>query len=299
MKPYVALPYPQRTAEWVDARKRLGITASEMAAVCGVSRYGGQFDVYSFHTGQRPDLIPTEEMEWGTLLEPVVADHWAKKHGHKIRRVNNLLQSIEWPFILCSLDRRLANGELLEIKTTGLFAKDWGEPGSDEVPNDAMCQSMTQMAVTGAPRVHVVALFGGQHEREYLIERDDEFIALMVEKARTLWFDHIIPRIPPQVDGSEGAAAYLAQRYPNGNGATIDATPEIKDLAFDYLGVNEDLKKLEERKSSLRNQLVEFMGENRCAVGGDVKITLIDQAGSEYTVTRKPQRVLRVAAMEA
>lgn len=155
------------------------------------------------------------------------------------------------------------------------------------------------MAVTGAPRAHLWALFGGQHLKRFLIERDEEKIEDLAEGERILWQEHIVPRIPPQIDGSEGAAAYLASRFATANGATIDATPEIRDLAFAYLGINAQLSDLEAKKALARNQLAEFLGESAQAQAGDVKITLLNQAGSTYTVTKKPSRVLRVTPLEA
>lgn len=298
MKPYVALPYIQRTTEWVEARRRLGITASEVGAACGVGRYGGQFDVYSFHAGLRPDLIPTEPMIFGTLLEDPVAQYGAKIVGIKVRRVNRLLQSKLYPWLLASLDRWGSDGNLVEVKTTGEFAKDWGEAETDEVPADPFCQVQTQMAVTGAPGCHVFVLFGGQHFKRFFVPRDDEKIADIVEITRLLW-DDIQNRRPPSIDGSEGASAYLAERFKNPSGATIELPEEASRLAFSYLEVNAGLKALEEQKSALANYLKASLGEATVAVGGDVRVSWLPQAGSTFTVTKQPTRVLRVQHLEA
>jgi hypothetical protein len=78
----------------------------------------------------------------------------------------------------------------------------------------------------------------------------------------------------------------------------VDLAPDAKDWAFDYLGINASLKELEERKSHLKNKIVEWMGDNAVAAGGDVKVTLYNQAGGEVKFTRQPGRVLRVSAIE-
>src|ERR1035437_4865466 len=151
MKQFDALPFLQPTPEWIEARRRLGITASEVGAACGGGRFGGPFDVFSFHRGLRPDLIPTQAMIWGPILEEPVAQYGAAEVGIKVRRVRGLLQGRLYPHLLCSLDRWGSDGNLVEVKTTGEFAKDWGEALTDEIPSDPMCQVQTQMAVTGAP----------------------------------------------------------------------------------------------------------------------------------------------------
>jgi putative phage-type endonuclease len=297
VKPYIALPYVQRTPEWIEARRRLGITASEVGAACGVGRFGGPFDVYGFHKGLRPDLIPTEPMIWGTLLEDPVAQYGAKEVGIKVRRVNRLLQSRLYPWLLCSLDRWGSDGNLVEVKTTGEFAKDWGEAETDQIPDDPMCQVQTQMAVTGAPGCHVFALFAGQHFKKYFVPRDDEKIELIADITENLW-DRIQRSDPPQIDGSEGAAAYLAERFKSPTGATIDLPEEARRLAFSYLEVNAEMKALEEQKSALANYLKNTLGDATQGVGGDVKVTWTPQAGSTYTVTKQPTRVLRVVHLE-
>lgn len=298
MKPYVTLPFKANTPRWVKARRELGIGASEAAASVGLGKYGGPFDVYSVKLGLRPDLIPTEEMEWGHILEPVVARIGAKRFGMKVHRSGELLQSTRWPWMLCTPDY-FADEDLVQIKTANVFAKDFGEEGTDEVPVDYLLQEYQEMAVTGAPRAHLWALFGGQHLKRFLIERDDEKIADLAEAERILWEEHIVPRIPPQMDGSEGAAAYLAERFKNPSGATIDATEAVKADAFAYLGINEDLKALEAEKARLANLLKAALGEATVAVGGDVKVTWTPQAGTTYTVTKAPTRVLRVTHLEA
>jgi putative phage-type endonuclease len=271
------LPFRANTPSWVKARKELGIGASEAAAAVGLGKYGGPFDVYGVKLGLRPDLIPTEEMEWGHILEPVVARVGAKRFGVKVQRGAHMLQSTRWPWMFCTPDY-WAGEELVQIKTANIFAKDFGEEGTEEVPIDYLLQEYHEMAVTGAPRAHLWALFGGQHLKRFLIERDEEKIEDLAEGERILWQEHIVPRIPPQIDGSEGAAAYLAERYANANGATIDLTPEMRDLAFSYLGINAQLADLEAKKKLVGNLLRDFIKESSRAQGGDVRVTMVSVA---------------------
>ena len=298
MKQYDALPFLQPTPEWVEARRRLGITASEVGAACGVGRFGGPFDVFAFHRGLRPDLIPTQAMIWGTILEEPVAQYGAAEVGIKVRRVRGLLQSRLYPHLLCSLDRWGSDGNLVEVKTTGEFAKDWGEALTDEIPSDPMCQVQTQMAVTGAPACHVFVLFAGQHFKRYFVPRNDEQIADIVAITADLWA-RIQANDPPPIDGSDGAAAYLAQRFSKPSGATIQADETVQELAFSYLRFNEEIKALTDAKAEAGNLLKAALGDATVAVGGDVKISWLPQAGSTYTVTKQPTRVLRVAHLEA
>src|ERR1035437_710076 len=298
MKQFDALPFLQPTPEWIEARRRLGINASEVGAACGGGGVGGPLRVFSFHRGLRPDLIPTQAMIWGTILEEPVAQYGAAEVGIKVRRVRGLLQSRLYPHLLCSLDRWGSDGNPVEVKTTGEFAKDWGEALTDEIPSDPMCQVQTQMAVTGAPGCHVFVLFAGQHFKRYFVPRNDEQIADIVAITADLWA-RIQSNDPPPIDGSDGAAAYLAQRFKTPTGATIQADETVQELAFSYLHISEEIRALTDAKAEAGNLLKAALGDATVAVGGDVKISWTMQAGSTYTVTKKPARVLRVSHTEA
>jgi predicted phage-related endonuclease len=66
---------------------------------------------------------------WGTVLESVVADHYARKTAKRERRVNAVLQHPNHPWMLANLDRQIVgDGEvqILECKTAGIHgAKLW------------------------------------------------------------------------------------------------------------------------------------------------------------------------------
>jgi predicted phage-related endonuclease len=49
----------------------------------------------------------TSPMFWGTMLEPIVAAHYTKRTGNKVRRVNAVLQHPEHPWMLANVDREV------------------------------------------------------------------------------------------------------------------------------------------------------------------------------------------------
>ena len=88
-------------------------------------------------------------MYWGTVLEPIVAQHYSKRTDNKVRRVNAVLQHPSEPFMLVNLDREIvgnADVQVLECKTAGIHgAKLW----ADGVPEYVQVQVIHQLAVTG------------------------------------------------------------------------------------------------------------------------------------------------------
>ena len=59
--------------EWLEVRKS-GIGGSEVAAICGLSKWESAYTLWLRKTGQveDKDLSGNEAVEWGNRLEPVV-----------------------------------------------------------------------------------------------------------------------------------------------------------------------------------------------------------------------------------
>ena len=86
--------------EWLQVRKK-GLGSSDAAAAVGLNPYQSQLELWLVKTGRDGNLPkddPNDEtspMYWGTLLEPIVAAHYTKRTGLKVRRVNRVLQHPE------------------------------------------------------------------------------------------------------------------------------------------------------------------------------------------------------------
>lgn len=140
--------------EWLEVRKG-GIGSSDAAAAVGLHPYKSQLQLWMEKTGrdgQLPVVDPQDDsspMYWGTLLEPIVAAHYTRRTGHKVRRVNAVLQHPEHPWMLANIDREVtgaADVQILECKTAGIHgARLW----RDGVPEYVQLQVMHQLAVTG------------------------------------------------------------------------------------------------------------------------------------------------------
>jgi putative phage-type endonuclease len=83
--------------DWLRIRRN-GIGASDADAAIGLSPYQSPLELWMVETGQdatlpKPD--PDDQgspVYWGNVLEPIVAEHYSKRTGRKVRRVNSVLQ---------------------------------------------------------------------------------------------------------------------------------------------------------------------------------------------------------------
>ena len=83
--------------EWLEVRKT-GIGSSDAAAAVGLNPYQSQLELWLVKTGRDdglPKVDPHDEespMYWGNILEPIVAAHYTRRTGNRVRKINAVLQ---------------------------------------------------------------------------------------------------------------------------------------------------------------------------------------------------------------
>ena len=203
---------------WLDVRRQ-GIGSSDAAAAVGLNPYQSQLELW-MHKTDKGNLLPavdpndeTSPMYWGTLLEPIVAAHYTKRTGNKVRRVNAVLGHPQIPWMLANIDREVVGApdvQILECKTAGINgAKLW----KDGVPEYIQLQVMHQLAVTGKQAADVAVLICGQELQIHRIERDETMIAQLIALEEQFW-ELVTAEKEPPVDASESASTALRCLYP-------------------------------------------------------------------------------------
>ena len=259
------LPYGQ----WLDVRRN-GIGSSDAAAAVGLCPYKSQLELWMEKTGRTPpeEMRPGQDdpRYWGTLLEPMVATAYQERTGHKVRKLNAVLQHPTFPFMLANIDREVVgvpDVQVLECKTAGEFgARLW----KDGVPEYVQLQVQHQLAVTGKTAADVAMLLCGQQLEIHRIERDDDVIARLVVLETRFW-EYVEKDIQPPADGSESAAKALRKLY-LGNDSRVDFTGDDGlGRAFDALAtLKDELEAMEDEAESLKQMIQQAMGDASKAV---------------------------------
>jgi putative phage-type endonuclease len=253
--------------DWLDVRKR-GIGSSDAAAAVGLNPYQSKLELWMHKTG-RGDLLPsvdpndeTSPMYWGTLLEPIVAAHYTRRTGNRVRRINAVLQHPEHPWMLANIDREVVGTgdvQLLECKTAGINgARLW----RDGVPEYVQLQVMHQLAVTGKQAADVAVLLGGQDLQVHRIHRDEAVIANLIELERQFW-DLVVRDEQPSADGSESADQALRCLFPKDGGAVLDLAGdfEMSGVFSDLLAVRRNLETQLQLEAQLKQRIQQRMGD--------------------------------------
>lgn len=264
--------------QWLAVRQR-GIGSSDAGAAVGLNPYQSQLELWMVKTGRGSALPfddPNDEsspMYWGTLLEPIVAAHYTKRTGNRVRKVNAVLQHPENPWMLANIDREVVGSpgvQILECKTAGINGARLWKHG---VPEYIQLQVMHQLAVTGKQAADVAVLICGQELQVHRIERDETMIAQLIELERQFWTLVEEDKQPP-ADGSDSADLALRCLYPRDSGATLDLSEdlEMSGVFSDLVAVREVLATNTALEAQLKQRIQQRMGDASRVVfeGGDI-----------------------------
>lgn len=242
LPPAEATPDSER---WHELR-RAGITASEIAAVLGISPWQSAFGLYwAKANGWRTD--DNEIMSTGRHLEDAIADWWMAEQDpleNLVAARAGLYAHPDRPYQLATPDRLIHEvcpccsdgrcscglyGNCSDCRNTGLggpahalleckwvaYSWDgWGEPGTDAVPVYYRAQCLWQLDVLGVDEVHVAALGPGGFRAYGPIRRDEKDLRVM-RAAGAAFHARLQAGDPPDIDGHTATVAALKKLHPS------------------------------------------------------------------------------------
>lgn len=273
---------------WLSAR-RGGIGGTDVAALAGVHPWGkGPMEVF-LDKMDRTEEVDSDAALLGRTLEKGVLDAYAERYKYKIESPGHLQGEETWERGTpdgIAIDK--AGGRrLVEVKTTDRkSAHLWGEPGTDDVRSDALCQVQWYLMLTGL-QVADVAVFWRDRAKidVYHVHRDEEQIAALRKLARRFWLDHVVKNIPPTPEDAQGwrdVSDHLARLWHGPEAPTpkvlSQADPDVSELATEYHQLGKTIKKLEEERKEM---------------GGRLRYAIADGAGFQWTepTTEKTAKV--------
>lgn len=239
--------------EWLDAR-RAGIGGSDVGAIMGFNQYKSAYQVFLEKTGQYHEEVDNEAVYFGNALEDFVAQEFTKRTGKKVRRLNKMLVHPEHDFMLANLDRVVVGERaVLECKTASEYVKEAWE--GEEIPASYLCQVHHYLAVTGFEKAYIAVLVGGNKFIWKEIERDEEFIQILIDREKDFWENHVLKDIAPPIDGSDATNELIKKMYPQDDGTAIMLTKD-DDVLLDAIdSISSEIKALEQQKKEYENQL--------------------------------------------
>ena len=265
------------TPEWYEARKST-IGASEAAAVCGLSRYAQPLEIYNRKKGASDDEAQTKAQRRGHVFEDATLTLYHDRVGGTLLKTVPMMIHPAWDFMSATPDAiwmpdediRKPNliGALkaqsipVDAKTT-MHWHEFGEEGTDDIPQEYVMQAQQQMAVTGAPRCDLPVL-KNMDISVYSVTRNDDLIGHIMEAEKEL-MERVANNDPPAPNWEHPKTYDIIRNM-------YDVTEEAKEMSrtvdtmwSEVSEMTAQKGKLERAIKLLKAQVLDEMGD--CAIG--------------------------------
>lgn len=249
-----------------------GIGGSDAPAILGLSARKTPLEVYLEKRGELAPEPDNDAMKMGRLLEPIVRQEYAERTGRVVVQPREMLVHPKYGFVIGHPDG-IVQGEARGYEgKTARFDFGWGEPGTDQVPQDYVIQVQHYMLLTGLPVFDVGVLIGGQEFRLYEVPADRELQEMILDAEASFW-----PRVaggePPEPDFHKPHALRAVQAlYRGTNGATLTATEHHERIRLVMEDAMERARTAEAAAEGAKAMLLWDMGDAAMLKFADGKV---------------------------
>ncbi|UXM65471.1 exonuclease [Megaira polyxenophila phage MAnkyphage_25.80] len=242
--------------QWLMERKNY-IGGSDLGAICCLNPYRTALDVYLDKTSDDIAEDTNSAMKWGNLLEDVVAKAYSEDTGQTIEIEPNTIYHPKYKFLGANIDRWVGDKEyVLECKTAGFTkAKEWGDLGTDQIPESYLVQVAYYAAICDVSKVDIAVLIGGQDFRIYTYNRDKNLEEKLIKIACNFWHNHIEKRIPPKCVSTRDTF----NLFPQSNYQEIVAESNILEKLEELKTARSEESRIQSTIEKLKTDIQEFM----------------------------------------
>lgn len=278
------------------SERRLGIGASDMAAILGASgTYRSAYEVWLAKTGRDVEdesSKPLDLFEVGNALEPALClygERLAKglgsgdsPAGHQpafVRHPDGVVQGHpDWRVGRAVVEAKVIVhgaappvGKLqweMQCRTyLALLDCDFAVLPMLDVPQQMSTEAVGLLhRLRDDPAAMLVALESAKWARlSHLVYRRDLRVeAAMLERASAWWARHVEADVPPPVDGSKGARDHLLSQHPGPekDQRVVRRADELEELARAYAEAHEAENAAKAMKAEVGQRLMEAIGDD-------------------------------------
>ena len=256
---------------------------------------------YAIHTGAHLwpntdwglhyfDPIVHPQYDWwcGTPDRLVIADPtWIVPPEHFLQNYDQALAECKVMLTLPAFWSQVLRG--WEGKTAGpRMRRNWGEEGSDDIPEMYVCQSAWYLDLCRAFAPHLmqwdVSVFFDIHSfMHYQIKYNPDFSNVLFGAAQDFWTKNVLTRTPPDRNDSPHWKAFFKKFFPYETEELDEATKVEEQLMLRAYSISTAIKEAEPELEGLKNELRFRIGDREGIQG-----TLAD--GKIWKITWKKNR---------
>jgi hypothetical protein len=152
-------------------------------------------------------------------------------------------------------------------------AADWGESGTDEVPDRVALQAQYSCSAANLPWWDVAAAFSLTELRIYRIHRDPEIEAMLLEAVEDFWVNHVLARVPPRPGASDATASALKRMFPRSTEPLRCATDAEWPLIESLRAAKQEAARAKRVLDEAKAQVIYAIGDSEGLLAGADRIT--------------------------
>lgn len=249
--------------QWHALRAKT-VGGSEISALFGLSPFTTAFSLWHEKAGKaEPADFDNQKINWGKLIEPLIAQELARALGWKLERSPMYYQHDTIPGMGCTLDFDVIDNQwgpgIVETKVVfdyGDYKRDWSD---DRAPPNYELQAQHQMMVTGREWC-AIAVWVAQTATlaPALIRRPAPKVVRQIEERIRDFWQSIAEDRAPDPAGTEAELTIMRHLWPARAEKKIVeiGSARLQDAAQQYLWASEQLPGIEREKTARKAQLL-------------------------------------------
>lgn len=298
MKIVVVKGWPEE--KWVEARHD-GIGGSDAGTILGVNSYNSAYEMWGDKTGINPRAFTGNAATWwGHKLEAIVAERYAIEQNQAVVEwpvmawSDNGFEFANLDYLIVTPSKQFPAGQItewvseepphgilaiLEVKTTGIATSGTAHKWKNgQVPDTYTVQGYhyanVLMPLLPEPRVIFAALLPGQGDDERSvtvrtlgIRKDDDLLwddatAQGIKDSNEEFWNMVVFRIEPEIDGSSATTEAIARRYPNSTPKKeVNFGADFVKLWDEYQSAKKATATAKEAETKIRNTINAEIGD--------------------------------------
>lgn len=270
------------------------IGSHDSVAILGLHPYMTALDVFA---AKARGYLAEDNPEFlrGRVVEPGLLDEIARRDGRAVLGRGIFLEDTELPFLGGTVDA-MSGTHLYEVTTATWHTRnEWGEDGDPAGPR-AYKWAQVQHFMAIRQEAHpietaeiVLFIVDSGEMRRYPVFPDPDFQTALRDAADEWWNTHILLDVVPDIDKDdigdrpEQVDEALKHVFRTDDGGTLEPTPDLVKLAWDYDDAREDLKFAEARKKEIGARLKAALGHHAKMQAEGIKVSWTTRKGTVDT----------------
>jgi predicted phage-related endonuclease len=224
---------PTHSDAWHEQRAT-GYGGSDVAAICNCSKWQTPYQLWAERTGLVPredDGKNVDEKRWGTILEPVILQHYAERNPGLVVITAPPGFDMSWRhaergYQLASPDalwysQSLDTWGIVEAKTSR-YDDDWRDDDRSWLaPSYYRTQEQWYLDAFGFDLGVFAVLFSGSDYVEIPVAADS--VEQRINRKEVEWFDQLVQtEQPPEFTGTDGEVTTVRKMHPDIDGTEVD-----------------------------------------------------------------------------